>query len=70
MAQEIASVEFSTADLARLEEVSSQVGACKSAAEKAGKSVSVLAVFLKMTDEKLTAFIKEMRDRLKGRMSQ
>lgn len=67
---ELSPIEFSAADYARLEEVSTQLGACKTAAEKAGKSVHVLSVFLKMTDEKLSAFSKELKERMKGRTQQ
>lgn len=58
-------IEFGSADLKTLEEISSQVAACKQASEKSGKAAHVLTVFLKMVDEKLTAFVKDLRERMK-----
>jgi hypothetical protein len=58
-------VQFGAAELKTLEEIASQLSACKSASEKSGKAAHVLTVFLKMVDEKMTTFVRELRDRMK-----
>lgn len=61
----LGAIEFGSADLKALEDISQQVGACRTASEKAGKPAHVLAVFLKMVDEKLSGFVKDLRERMK-----
>jgi hypothetical protein len=61
----LSSIEFGSADLRTIEEISQQVAACRTASEKSGRPAHVLAVFLKMVDEKLTTFVKDLRERLK-----
>ncbi len=59
-------VQFGAADLKALEDISSQLSACKSASEKTGKGTNnVLTVFLKMVDDRMTGFVREMRDRMR-----
>jgi hypothetical protein len=58
--------DFTSVDMRLLEEIGTQVNACRTASEKAGRAANVLTVFLKMTDEKTSAFVKQMRDRLKS----
>jgi hypothetical protein len=41
-------VQFGAADMKTLEEIATQVSACKSASEKSGKSAIVITVFLRM----------------------
>lgn len=58
-------VQFEPSDLKTLEEIASQLSACKSASEKSGKAANVLTVFLKMVDERMAGFVRELRDRMK-----
>jgi len=57
--------DFKPEDLRTLDEIASQVSACKQAAEKSGKGASVLVVFLKMVDERMGRFAGELRERMK-----
>jgi hypothetical protein len=63
---DLAAVDFGPGDLRTLEEIATQVSACKSASEKSGRSAHVLTVFLKMVDEKLSGFLKDLRERMKA----
>lgn len=58
-------VQFEPADLKTLEEIASQLSACKSASDKSGKAAHVLTVFLKMVDERMSTFVGEIRNRMK-----
>lgn len=58
-------VQFETSDLKTLEEIASQLSACKSASDKSGKAATVLTVFLKMVDERMSTFVGEIRSRMK-----
>jgi hypothetical protein len=66
---DLAAIEFGPVDLRTLEEISVQLGACKTASEqKSGPgrgSPSVLSIFLRMVDEKLSGFVKELKERMK-----
>jgi hypothetical protein len=61
----LTATDFKTEDLRTLDEIAQQVSACKQAAEKSGKSASVLVVFLKMVDERMGKFAGELRERMK-----
>ena len=61
----LSSIEFGSADLKAIEDIAQQVGACRAASEKTGRPAHVLAVFLKMVDEKLSTFVKDLRERMK-----
>lgn len=67
---DMAAIEFGPMDLRSLEEISTQLNACKTASEqktgpKQSAGAQVLSVFLRMVDEKLTTFVKEIRERMK-----
>lgn len=64
---ELVAVEFSPSDLRVLEELQLQISGCRLASEKTGtgrSSVNALSIFLKLSDEKLSAFVKELRGRM------
>ena len=58
-------VQFGVAELKTLEEIANQLSACKTASERSGKPAHVLTVFLKMVDEKMSVFLRDLRDRMK-----
>ena len=67
---DLAVIDFGPMDLRTLEEISTQLGACRLASEqktgpKQSAGAQILSVFLRVVEEKLSAFVKD----LKGRMS-
>jgi len=69
---DLAVIDFGPMDLRTLEEVATQLGACRTAAEqktgpKQSAGAQVLSIFLKMVEEKLTAFVKELKARMSAK---
>jgi hypothetical protein len=69
---ELAVIEFGPMDLRTLEEVSTQLGACRLASEqktgpKQSAGAQILSVFLRAVDEKLASFVKDLRERMKAK---
>ena len=65
---ELSVIDFGPAELRILEDVSTELSACRTASEqKPGprSTPNVLSVFLKMVDERLSGFVKDLRERMK-----
>lgn len=68
----LAAIEFNGMDLRALEDIETQIGACRLASEqKTGPKMSagaqVLSVFLRLVHERLQGYIKELRERMKAK---
>jgi hypothetical protein len=66
---DLAAIDFGPMDLRTLEDISTQLGACRLASEqKAGPKMSagaqVLSVFLRVVEEKLSGFVKDLKARM------
>ncbi len=66
---ELAAVEFGPIDLRTLEEIVTQLGACRVASEqksgpKQSAGAQVLTVFLRMVEDRLSNFVKELKAKM------
>jgi len=65
MAELMTNIEFTVDDYRRLDDIGTEISACRDVAAQAGRSSKALSVFLKMVDDRLSALLKEFKERMR-----